>query len=143
MSFFTSLQVTGSALAAERLRVDLASANLANANSTRSVEGGPYRRRDAVFQATPLENGFGSELDRAVRAVTVPQIVIDQSPPREIFNPGHPDADERGIVQLPNVSVVEEIVNLRTAQRAYEANLSALGVSREMAQRALRIGRTA
>jgi len=141
MSFFTSLKVTASALSAERLRVDLASANLANANSTQSVEGGPYRRRDAVFRAVPLENSFASELDRAVRAVQVPGVRLDPRPPREIFNPSHPDADERGVVLLPNVSIVEELVNLRNAQRSFEANLTAVGASREMAQRALRIGR--
>ncbi len=141
MSFFTSLRVSGSALSAERLRVDLASANLANANSTRSVEGGPYRRRDPVFQAVPLDTPFASELDRAVRAVAVPTVRLDPRPPREIFNPSHPDADESGIVKLPNISIIEELVNLRNAQRSFEANLTAVGASREMAQRALRIGR--
>ncbi len=141
MSFFTSLRVNGSALAAERLRVDLASANLANANSTRSAEGGPYRRRDAVLQAVPLSSSFGSALERAVRVVEVRRIVIDQRPPREVFNPSHPDADGRGIVRLPNVQIVEETVNLMSASRAYEANLLAIKMSREMAQRAMRMGK--
>jgi flagellar basal-body rod protein FlgC len=143
MSFFTSLRVSGSALSAERLRVDLASANLANANSSRSVEGGPYRRRDPVFRAVPLDTPFASELDRAVRAVSVASVALDPRPPREVFNPSHPDADEQGIVRLPNVSILEELVNLRNAQRSFEANLTAVGASREMAQRALRIGRNA
>jgi flagellar basal-body rod protein FlgC len=143
MSFFTSLRVTGSALAVERLRVDLASSNLANASSTQSVEGGPYRRRDAVIRAVSLDGGFGTALDRAVRAVSIQRIQLDPRPPREVFDPGHPDADAEGIVRLPNVAVAEEIVNLRTAQRAYEANLSALSASREMALRALRAGRSA
>jgi flagellar basal-body rod protein FlgC len=143
MSFFTSLRVSGSALSAERLRVDLASANLANANSSRSVEGGPYRRRDPVFRAVPLDTPFASELDRAVRAVSVASVALDPRPPREVFNPSHPDADAQGIVKLPNVSIIEELVNLRNAQRSFEANLTAVGASREMAQRALRIGRNA
>ncbi len=141
MSFFTSLRVNGSALAAERLRVDLASANLANANSTRSAEGGPYRRRDAVLQAVPLSSSFGSALGRAVRMVEVRRIAVDQRPPREVFNPSHPDADGRGIVRLPNVQIVEETVNLMNASRAYEANLLAIKMSREMAQRAMRMGK--
>ena len=141
MSFFTSLRVNGSALAAERLRVDLASANLANANSTRSAEGGPYRRRDAILQAVPLSGAFGSELGRAVRMVNVRRIVIDQRPPREVFNPSHPDADAQGILRLPNVKTVEETVNLMNASRAYEANLLAIRMSREMAERAMRMGK--
>ena len=142
MSFFTSLRVNGSALAAERLRVDLASANLANANSTRTAEGGPYRRRDPILQAVPLSGSFGSEIERAVRMVDVRRIVIDQRPPREVFNPSHPDADGQGIVRLPNVQMVEETVNLMNASRAYEANLVAISMSREMAERAMRMGKS-
>jgi flagellar basal-body rod protein FlgC len=142
MSFFTSLRVNGSALAAERLRVDLASANLANANSTRTAEGGPYRRRDPILQAVPLSGSFGSEIERAVRMVSVRRIVIDQRPPREVFNPSHPDADGQGIVRLPNVQMVEETVNLMNASRAYEANLVAISISREMAERAMRMGKS-
>lgn len=142
MSFFTSLRVNGSALAAERLRVDLASANLANANSTRTAEGGPYRRRDPILQAVPLSGSFGSEMERAVRMVDVRRIVIDQRPPREVFNPSHPDADGQGIVRLPNVQMLEETVNLMNASRAYEANLVAISMSREMAERAMRMGKS-
>jgi flagellar basal-body rod protein FlgC len=142
MSFLTTLVVSGSALTAERLRVDLASANLANARSTHSPEGGPYRRRDPVFEAVESSGRFGSQLDRAIRAVRVRHIAIDRSPPREVFDPSHPDADGHGIVRLPNVRVVEEMVNLMNASRSYEANLSALRTGREMAERALRIGRS-
>jgi flagellar basal-body rod protein FlgC len=142
MSFFTSLRVNGSALAAERLRVDLASANLANANSTRTAEGGPYRRRDPILQAVPLGSSFGSEMERAVRMVDVRRIVIDPRPPREVFNPSHPDADGQGIVRLPNVQMVEETVNLMNASRAYEANLLAISISRDMAERAMRMGKS-
>jgi flagellar basal-body rod protein FlgC len=142
MSLFRTLEISGSGLAAERLRVELASANLANAASTRTPEGGPYRRRDAVFEATPVEPGFGSVFEREVRAVRVPEIRVDPRPPREVFDPSHPDADANGVVRLPNVSVVEELVNLRSAQRAFEANLAAIGAAREMALRALRVGKT-
>lgn len=141
MSFFTSLTVSGSGLRAERLRVDLASANLANANSTQSADGGPYRRRDPVLRAIPMEGQFGNRLERALRQVYVARIRIDPSPPRQVFNPSHPDADENGMVALPNVQVVEEMTNLMNAQRSFEANLKAITIGREMAQRALRVGR--
>lgn len=141
MSFFTSLKVSGSGLRAERLRVDLASANLANANSTRSVDGGPYRRRDPVLRAVPMPDQFGSRLERALRQVYVARVRIDPSPPRQVFDPSHPDANEDGMVALPNVTMVEEMTNLMNAQRSFEANLKAIGIGREMAQRALRIGR--
>ncbi len=140
MSFLTSLIVNGSALNAERLRVDLASGNLANAHSTRSPEGGPYRRRDPVFAAVPVGGRFGSELDDALQMVQVRRIVIDPSPPRELFDPSHPDADAQGIVRMPNVDVVEEMVNLMNAARAFEANLASINIGREMAERALRLG---
>ena len=141
MSFFTSLRISGGALSVERARADLATANLANANATRSPEGGPYRRRDPVLRAVPLEGAFGNQLERAIRAVRLERVVADPRPPREVFNPSHPDADDRGIVKLPNVQMVEELVNLQGAQRSYEANLQALSASREMALRALRIGK--
>ncbi len=142
MSFLDALRVSGSALAAERLRIDLASSNLANAESTRTPEGGPYRRRDPVFKATALEGGFGSELARALRGVSVEKVVIDERPPREVFDPSHPDADRDGIVRLPNVSLVEEMANLQNAARSYEANIAAINAGRDMALRALRIGRS-
>jgi flagellar basal-body rod protein FlgC len=141
MSFFSSLSVTASGLKAERLRADLASANLANANSTRTAEGGPYRRRDPVLRTLSHGSAFGSELDRAVRLVDVRRVVIDSRPPREVFNPSHPDANEDGMVKLPNVQVVEEITNLMNASRAYQANIAAVKVGREMAERAIKMGR--
>jgi flagellar basal-body rod protein FlgC len=142
MSFFTSLKVSASGLQAERLRVDLASANLANANSTRSADGGPYRRRDPVLRAVGLADQFGSRLDRALRQVYVARVRVDPSPPRLVFDPSHPDANQDGMVALPNVRMVEEMTNLMNAQRSFEANLKAIGIGREMAQRALRIGRS-
>lgn len=141
MSFFSSLAVAGSGLRAERLRVDLATANLANQNSTRTPEGGPYRRRDPVLQAVAFGDRFGSGFESALRQVSVRRIVTDARPPREIFDPSHPDADERGVVLMPNVNIAEEMVNLMSAQRAFEADLTVIRTSREMAERALRLGR--
>jgi len=142
MSFFTGLRVSGFGLAAERLRVDLASANLANANSTQSPEGGPYRRRDAVIHSQAFAGPFGSQLDRAVQSVAIRRIAVDDSPPRQIFSPAHPDADENGMLKLPNIDVVAESVNLLNAQRSFEANVASIEASRSMAERALRIGRS-
>ena len=142
MSYFTSLVVSGSALKVERMRVDLATANLANASATRSDEGGPYRRRDVVLRATPAAGPFDGALARAIHTVQVERIVPDARPPREVFNPSHPDADDRGVVRLPNIQLVEETVNLLNAQRAFEANIQVIQSSRDMALRALRIGRT-
>lgn len=141
MSFFTALEVSASALKAERLRVDLATANLANARSTRTAEGGPYKRKDPVFRAVPITDTFGTRFDRAVRQVKVDRIAEGTGAPREIFNPTHPDADSEGLVKMPNVDISEELVNLMSAQRSFEANISVIQASREMAQRALRIGR--
>ncbi len=141
MSFFTSLKVSQSGLTAERLRVELASANLANAHSTRSTEGGPYRRRDPIIRAVGSSGFFGSELERAIRRVQVDGIRIDPSDPRKVFNPSHPDADENGMVSFPNVRVVEEVTNITNASRAFQANIAALRAGRDMAQRAMRIGR--
>lgn len=141
MSFFTSLKLIASGLAAERLRVDLATANIANANSTRSPDGGPYRRVDPVLRARPLEGSFADRLGRSFRGASIEGIVQDSRPPREVFNPSHPDADEQGIVRLPNVQILEEMVNLMNARRSYDANIAALRISREMALRALQIGR--
>jgi flagellar basal-body rod protein FlgC len=141
MSFFTSLSVSTSGLKAERLRADLASANLANANSTRTAEGGPYRRRDPVLGTATTGGAFSSELDRAVKEVSVRRIVVDMRPPRQIFSPSHPDADENGMLSLPNIRAVEEITNLTNASRAFQANVAAIKASRDMAERALRIGK--
>ena len=142
MSFFSSLLISGSALGVERARADLATSNMANANATRGPEGGPYRRRDPVIRSNPLGHSFDNRLQRAIRGVEVTRVAVDPRPPREVFNPSHPDADERGVVRMPNVQVVEEMVNLMNAQRSYEANIQVIQSSRDMALRALRIGRT-
>lgn len=146
MDLFTSMQTSATALTAERTRMNLISSNLANANTTRTPEGGPYKRKDAVFTATPLEpNGFGRSLDRAareqVRQVTVTEIREDKSPPRLQFDPSHPDADPQGYVAMPNVNVVEEMADMINATRAYEANVMAAQAAKNMALKTLEIGR--
>jgi flagellar basal-body rod protein FlgC len=145
MDFFTAMEVSASGLAAQRTRMNVASSNLANVSTTRAPDGGPYKRKDVVLESAPLgpnlagheAGGFGE----AVRGVSVANVVEDTTAPRLEHDPGHPDADARGYVAYPNVNVVEEMVDMITASRAYEAGISALGTAVDMAQRALGIGR--
>jgi flagellar basal-body rod protein FlgC len=144
MDFFNALDVSASALTAERTRMNLISNNLANANTTRTPEGGPYRRKDAVFAARPMDGSFEKKLSDASSAapaggVEVVGIVEDQRPPRLQYDPGHPDADERGYVAMPNVSVVEEMADMIAATRAYEANVTAAQAAKSMALKTLEI----
>jgi len=144
MDFFSSMNVSSSALSAERTRMNLISSNLANANATRTPEGGPYKRKDAVFAATPLENRFSRALNSAsgdVRQVAVQQIIEDQNPPRMQYDPSHPDADPKGYVALPNVNVIEEMADMINATRTYEANVTAVQAAKSMAMKTLEIGK--
>ncbi|MFN7018700.1 MAG: flagellar basal body rod protein FlgC [Fimbriimonadales bacterium] len=134
MGLISTLRVSSSGLSAERLRMDLIADNLANANTTRTPEGQPYRRKVAVFQPiapTPTMPG----------GVRVVQIVADNTPPRMVYEPGHPDADANGYVAYPNVDIVHEMVDLITASRAYEANIQAFNAAKNMFLRTLDIGR--
>ncbi len=146
MDFFSAMDLSASALTAERTRMNLISSNLANANSTRTAEGGPYKRRDAVFTANQQASpAFGTVLGRlgarAPAGVEVSQIIEDQSPPRLQYDPKHPDADEKGYVAMPNVNVVEEMADMILASRAYEANVTATQAAKSMALKTLELGR--
>jgi flagellar basal-body rod protein FlgC len=145
MDFFSSMNVSSSALSAGRTRMNLISSNLANANTTRTPEGGPYKRKDAVYEATPVESRFNQVLDSAsvqqLRQVEVSRIVEDQNPPRLQYDPGHPDANPQGYVAMPNVNVVEEMADMIGATRAYEANVTAVQAAKNMALKTLEIGR--
>lgn len=142
MDIFTAMQISGSALKAERTRINIAAMNIANANTTRTIEGGPYRAKSVVFAATPLENNFQETLhaitDR-LRKVTVVKVVEDKAEFKEIYDPSHPDANANGIVQMPNVNIVEQMVDIMNARRAYEANVTALDAAKSMALKALEI----
>jgi flagellar basal-body rod protein FlgC len=133
MSMLTSLDIAASGMSAERVRVDAASSNLANAETTRGPDGQPYRRLDPVFNAVEREDG-------AV-LVEVAGMRKDQSAPRSVYMPDHPDADGNGFVLLPNVNPVHEVVNLMSAQRGYDANATAFETSKALIQRALDIVR--
>jgi flagellar basal-body rod protein FlgC len=145
MDLFTAMNTSSSALTAERTRMNLISSNLANVNTTRTPEGGPYKRKDAVFMATPVAEGFGKALDGAagkhLREVSVSEIVEDKSPPRMQYDPGHPDADPQGYVAMPNVNVVEEMADMITATRVYEANVMSAQAAKNMALKTLEISK--
>lgn len=145
MDFFSSMRVSASGLDAQMKRMNTVSSNIANAETTRTEDGGPYRRKDPVFAAQTDRESFGeileSALDEHVQGVQVEEIVQDDRPPRMVYNPQHPDADANGYVSMPNVNTVEEMANMISAQRSYEANVTALGAAKSMAQKALEIGR--
>lgn len=145
MSIFSSLQTSATGLTAQRLRMSVIANNLANINTTRTREGTPYRRQFIVF-APLLRKGISGEVaGRENRSpgsgVAVVGIVQDISPPRLVYDPGHPDADEGGYVSMPNIDPVREMVDMISASRAYEANVTAINAAKTMAMRALDIGR--
>ncbi len=141
MSLFSALSVSASGMAAQRTRAELLVENLANAETTRTPEGGPYRRKDAVFQSQPVESPFASVLAGAMNAgpdgVTVSEIVVDTSDPVRRYLPGHPDADANGYVAVPRMNPSEDMVDLMSASRAYQANVSAMSAVKDMIQRSI------
>jgi flagellar basal-body rod protein FlgC len=143
MDFLSALEVSASGLSAERTRVNLASSNLANAESTRGPDGLPYKRRDPVLSATPFENNLSAASDPngSPMGVKVSEIVEDQQEGRKVYSPGHPDADAQGFVTFPNVNPIHEVVNLMTASNAFSANATAVETLKTMAQRALDISK--
>ena len=140
MSLLTALDITSSGLTAQRSRVEVSSANLANSQTTRTNEGGAYRRKDILFQTV----SFGEAMDAAsggLNGVEVVGVVDDPSPLPRRYQPEHPDADPDGYVEYPNVSAMEEMANLIEASRSYEANISAISIVKAMIARTLEIGR--
>jgi flagellar basal-body rod protein FlgC len=134
---FTTTRIASSGLSAERQRMEVAAQNIANAHSTRSVDGGPYRRRQVVFGELLQSAGLASANAQALGGVQVLGVQQDQSPLPTMYDPGHPDANADGLVQLPNVQIPHELVDLMTASRAYEANLKSLELFRQMTEQTL------
>jgi flagellar basal-body rod protein FlgC len=145
MDVQSTFAISASGLRAERLRLDVIASNLANASTTRTAEGGPYKRRNVVFVSEPLESDFAATIEAlaeegAREGVRVADVIEDTSPPRMVFEPGHPDANAEGFVAYPNVNPVAETVDLLAATRAYEANVQAVNATKRMAEAALSIG---
>lgn len=136
MDTFRVLDIAGSGLAAERRRMEVIAANIANAQTLRTEDGGPYRRREALFES--VLDGFGGD---GLPEVRVAEIAKDPTPFRRVYLPGHPFADEEGFVAMPNVDLVFEMVDLMAAVRSYESNLKSIQAFRRMADAALEIGR--
>lgn len=137
----TAVSVAASALTAERTRIEVAVSNLANAESTRGADGKPFRRRDVVLTSDPVRS-FDSALGRAsATGVKVSAIVEDTSPAKRRYDPSHPDADGEGYVALPNINPAEEMVDMVGASRAYQANLTAINLIRDLVSRALELGK--
>ncbi len=144
MAGMNVMSIAASGLHAQRVRMEVLSSNLANINTTRGPDGGPYRRLSPVFRAVPVEEGtFQSTLDeqRRLYGVRVEKIEPDSREPLMVYDPDHPDADDQGFVAMPNINLVEEMTDLLNAARSYEANLAALQTSKAMTQQALSLGR--
>ena len=144
MNLFGVLTISGTALLAERQRAEVVASNLANAETTRTPAGGPYRRQHVVFAARrPFGMPFGQQLatmvDFSTRGVQVDQVVPDSMPPVRRYDPGHPDADAAGYVSAPAINPIEEVVNLMGAARAYQANISAVLATKNMISSAMEI----
>jgi flagellar basal-body rod protein FlgC len=144
MDFFDALDISASGLSAQRLRMNLISANLANMNTTHTKKGGPYRRKDPVFAARAPAPSFRAMLRNRqkefLKEVAVIGIVEDSRPPLEKYDPSHPDANEKGYVAMPNINLMEEMVNMISATRSYEAGVTAIQSAKDMALKALEIG---
>ncbi|MBM4390375.1 MAG: flagellar basal body rod protein FlgC [Deltaproteobacteria bacterium] len=135
-----TFSIASSGLAAERVRLQSIASNMANARTTRTPEGGPYQRQVPVFQAEAIDP-FGESLDAASSRVQVAEVKTDDRPPVRVYDPTHPDAGPDGFVAYPDINVLQEMVDLMTAQRAYEANANVVEATRDMAMTALGIGR--
>ena len=143
MSLFSSLSVSASGMAAERARTELLVENIANAETTRTPDGGPYRRKDAVFESqqvsSPFSAVFQSEMDATSTGVKVSDVVIDQRDPEKRYLPGHPDADKDGFVSFPRINPAEDMVDLVEASRNYEGNVSAISAVKDMIQQSINL----
>ena len=146
MSMFGGMEISASALTAQRLRMNVTAENLANAQTTKTADGGAYRRKEVTLQSV-ASGGFGAQLSKAMGGssgvapggVQATAITEDQTPGKRVYDPSHPDADAQGYVRMPNVDTVTEMVDLIDSQRAYEANVTAMSASKQMFAKTLEI----
>ena len=140
MSLFSSLSVSSSGMAAQRTRAALLVENIANSETTRTPEGGPYRRKDAIFTSASVGSEFASELDNQMQTgVAVAGISVDDREPEKQYMPGHPDADAEGYVSIPRMNPAEDMVDLTSANRSYQANVAAMSAVKDMIQRSIEL----
>jgi flagellar basal-body rod protein FlgC len=146
MSMFGGMEISGSALTAQRLRMNVTAENIANAETTKGADGNPYRRKEVTLQSVGQAGTFGSQLSRAMGTsgvapggVQATEITEDQTNGKLVYDPGHPDADEQGYIRMPNVDTVTEMVDLIDAQRAYEANVTAMSAAKQMFAKTLEL----
>jgi len=145
MSFLDAIQISSSGMTAQRIRMDVISSNLANINTTRTPQGGPYQRKDVVFATQPVGQSFksvlNSQMNGNLSGVKVLGIIGASRPPLLKYDPQHPDANDEGYVAMPNINLIEEMVNMISATRSYEAGVTAVNATKSMALKALEIGR--
>ncbi len=145
MDIFTTFDIAASGMKAQTIRLNTISSNLANAEATSTPEGGPYKKKSVVFQTEnlPFRHQLLQSLSEQHQAqgVKVARIIEDQDPPQLLYNPTHPDAREDGYVEMPNISVLKEMVDMKSATRSYEANATTIKSAKRMAMKALEIGR--
>ncbi len=139
MDIVDTLNIASQGLSAQRVRLQTIASNLANAKTTRTAEGGPYRRKAPVFEAVAVDD-FGTALEQALAGVSVDEIRSSDSAGQRVYQPDHPDADAEGFVTYPDVDILHEMVDMMTTQRTYEANANVIDVTSELADRALAIG---
>jgi flagellar basal-body rod protein FlgC len=142
MSLFAALSVSASGMAAQRARAALLVENIANSETTRTPEGGPYRRKDAIFTSDQISSSFSSEMDSQLgkgqlTGVRVAGVSVDTSAPERRYEPGHPDADADGYVSVPKVNAAEDMVDLMGANRTYQANVAAMSAVKDMIQKSI------
>jgi flagellar basal-body rod protein FlgC len=140
MSLFGAISISASGMEAQRSRAELITENLANADTTRTPEGGPYKRKDAVFTATPVSYSFADQLSMVSGqsdGVAMSDVVVDNTDPERRYMPGHPDADAQGYVSFPKINTAEEMVDLLSASRSYQANVAAISAVKDMIDRSI------
>lgn len=144
MDLLTSLRISSSGLSAQKKRMAAISSNIANAQTTRTAEGGPYRKKEVVFGSEPARQSFSEvldgEIDAMAHSVHATQVISTDRPPIMKYEPNHPDSNEQGYVAYPNINIMEEMANMISASRAYEANINVMKTTKGMAMKALTIG---
>lgn len=143
MDLGTALSISAGGLDAQRQRMNTVASNLANASTTRTPDGGPYKRKDVVFESVPVssfEAALNTKMEEA-KGVRVAGVVEDKKEPKLVYDPSHPDANKEGYVAFPNVNVIEEMANMMAATRSYESNVAAINATKSMSMKALEIGK--